>query len=66
MGGRKLSSARVPTPGPWVVRGEAEAGADAPAKVRMLGFEPANEDRPGGFAYLVRQYWPFAPGEYPP
>nr|WP_137829494.1 hypothetical protein [Methylobacterium sp. L1A1] len=63
MGGRKLSAAQVPTPGPWLVRGEAEA--DAPAELRMLGVEPAGEDRPGGFPYLIRQDLKFAPGDCP-
>lgn len=63
MAGRKLTAAQVPTPGPWMVRGEADA--DAPAELRMLGVEPATEDRPGGFPCLIRQDRPFAPGDRP-
>ncbi|MBB2963519.1 hypothetical protein [Methylobacterium sp. R2-1] len=63
MGGRQLTAAQMPTPGPWLVRREAEA--DAPAKVRLLGIEPAAKDRPGSFPYLVRQDRPFTSGECP-
>ncbi|MCJ2067305.1 hypothetical protein MKK75_00520, partial [Methylobacterium sp. J-030] len=56
MSGRRLSAARVPTLGPWLVRGEAEAD-DTPA-VRMLGVEPATEERPGGWPYFIRRARP--------
>ncbi|WP_375460041.1 hypothetical protein [uncultured Enterovirga sp.] len=42
-----------PSPGSWLVRGEAGEGA-APATV-MLGVEPATENRPGGWPYPKRQ-----------
>lgn len=58
-----LPAGRVPTPGPWLVRGEAGDGASAAEM--MLGVEPVSEDRPGGFPYLIRQDRPFAPGERP-
>ena len=62
-GGHELPAAAIPTPGPWLVRGEADA--DASPADRMLGIEPASEDRSGGWPYLVRQDRPFAPGECP-
>ena len=60
MGGRKLNAADVPMPGPWLVRGEADAGASA--ETVMLGVEPATHDRPGGWPFLIRQNRPLAPG----
>lgn len=53
MAGRSLSAARVPTPGPWLVRGMAEADA-SPAEL-MLGVAPATEEQPGGWPYFIRQ-----------
>ena len=53
MAERSLPAARVPTPGPWLVRGEAEPGA-APVQL-MLGVEPATDDRAGGWPYLIRR-----------
>ncbi len=61
MAGRKLAAGDVPTPGPWMVRGEANEGA--PAEARMLGVEPATDVRPGGWPYLIRRDRPVAPGE---
>ena len=55
-----IPAGRVPTPGPWLVRGEAEPGADA--ETAALGVEPATDDRPGGWPYLIRQDRPLAPG----
>lgn len=63
MAGRKLNGANGPTPGPWLVRGEAGAGASAIDA--MLGVEPATEDRPGGWPYLIRQDRPVEPGGCP-
>lgn len=63
MGGRKLDPADVPTPGPWLVRGEADAGASA--ETFMLGVEPATNDLPGGWPYLIRQNRPVEPGGGP-
>lgn len=63
MAGRKLKTADVPTPGPWRVRGEA--GEGAPGADLMLGIEPATEDRPGGWPYLIRQDRVFEPGGCP-
>lgn len=60
MVGRKLNGADVPTPGPWLVRGEAEADA-SPAE-SMLGVAPATEGGPGGWPYLIRQDRPVEPG----
>lgn len=60
MAGRKLNAGNVPTPGPWLVRGEADANASA-EEVR-LGVEPATENRPGGWPYLIRQDRPLEPG----
>lgn len=53
MAGRAMTAGHLPTPGPWLVRGEAGEGA-APADL-MLGVEPATEDRPGGWPYFIRQ-----------
>ncbi len=53
MAGRSLSAARVPTPGPWLVRGAAEADA-SPAEI-MLGVVPATEEQPGGWPYFIRR-----------
>jgi len=61
--GRKLNGADVPTPGPWLVRGEA--GPDAPAEVAMFGIEPADPARPGGWPYFFRPDRPFEPGSCP-
>lgn len=63
MGGGRLRAADIPTPGPWLVRGEAEPGA-SPAAV-MLGIEPATEDRPGGWPYFIRRDEPVEPSECP-
>lgn len=63
MGGRKLAAADIPTPGPWLVRGEAEPGA-SPAEV-MLGVEPATHERPGGWPYLIRRDNPVEHGGCP-
>lgn len=63
-GGRKLpAAADIPTSGPWLVHGEAAAGASP--EVRMLGVMPASEDRSGGFPYLIRQDRPLAAGDCP-
>lgn len=53
MAGRAMTGGDLPTPGPWLVRGDAEEGAH-PAEA-MLGVEPATEGRPGGWPYLIRQ-----------
>jgi len=58
--GRKLTAGDVPTHGPWLVRGGADEGA--PAEEVMLGVEPATDNLPGGWPYLVRQDRPLAPG----
>lgn len=63
MAGRRLPAAAIPTPGPWLVRGEAPAGA-SPAQM-MLGIKPASEERPGGWPYLIRQDRPLEPGGCP-
>ena len=63
MAGRRLAAVDVPTPGPWCVRGEAEAGASAAAM--MLGVEPATDERPGGWPYFVRRDAPVEPGGCP-
>ena len=42
------------------MRGEAEPGADA--ETAALGVEPATDDRPGGWPYLIRQDRPLTPG----
>ena len=55
-----IPTGRVPTPGPWLVRGEAEPGADA--ETAVLGVEPASDERPGGWPYLIRQDRPLTPG----
>lgn len=60
MAGRRLTAGDVPTPGPWLVRGEVDEGA--PAEAVMLGVEPATESRPGGWPYLIRQDRPVTPG----
>ncbi|GJD96237.1 hypothetical protein [Methylobacterium iners] len=60
MAGRRLSAADVPTPGPWLVRGEAEPGASAVALMR--GVPPAANDRPGGWPYFIRRDVPIEPG----
>lgn len=46
-----LRAANLPTPGPWLVRGEADDGASA--RDAMLGIEPATEEGSGGWTYLV-------------
>ncbi|MFY9294832.1 MAG: hypothetical protein WAP03_29735 [Methylorubrum rhodinum] len=46
MAGRRLSAAAIPTPGSWLVRGEADPAA--PPHAVILGIEPASEGRPGG------------------
>lgn len=63
MAGRKLNGADVPTPGPWLVRGEASDGA--PAADVMLGIEPATATGPGGWPYLIRPDRPVEPGGCP-
>lgn len=60
MTGRRLSASAIPTPGPWLVRGEAEPGA--PPAPAMLGVEPKAEDRPGGWPYFIRRDAPVEPG----
>ena len=52
MAGRGLSAAAIPTPGPWLVRGQADP--EAPPHELILGIAPASEGRPGGWPYLVR------------
>ena len=63
MAGSKLNGADAPTPGPWLVRGEA--GPDAPAEVAMVGVEPAAVARSGGWPYFIRPDRPFEPGSCP-
>ena len=63
MGGRKLPAGAVPTPGPWLVRGEADEGASTVNL--MLGVEPATDDRPGGWPYFIRRDRPVEPGGCP-
>lgn len=63
MGGRKLNAGDVPTPGPWLVWGEAGEGASA--EEAMLGVEPATDERPGGWPYLIRQDRPIELGDCP-
>ncbi|MGE7413562.1 hypothetical protein [Methylobacterium tarhaniae] len=63
MVGRRLAASVIPTPGPWLVRGEAEPGA-LPAQT-MLRVEPAAEDRPGGWPYFIRRDAPVEPGGCP-
>ncbi len=53
MAGRTLSAAAIPTPGPWLVRGQADP--EAPPHEVILGIEPASEGRSGGWPYLVRR-----------
>lgn len=55
-----IPAGRVPTPGPWLVRGEAEPGA--PPETATLGIEPATDEQPGGWPYLIRQDRPLTPG----
>ena len=60
MARRRVSAADLPTPGPWLVRGEAGKGAsEADA---ALGVEPATEEQPGGFPYLIRPDRHLEPG----
>ena len=61
MAAPKLRAADLPTPGPWLVRGEASE--EAPARDAMFGIEPATEDGAGGWPYLIRQDRGFALGE---
>ena len=63
MAGHHLPVARIPTPGPWLVRGEAEADA-SPAEV-MLGVAPATADKPGGWPYFICRDAPVEPGGCP-
>ena len=63
MAGRALKASEVPTPGPWLVRGEAVDGVSATDL--MLGAEPATEEQPGGWPYLIRQNRPVALGDCP-
>ena len=58
-----IPASRVPTPGPWLVRGEAEPGA--PPETVMLGVEPTTEDRPGGWPCFIRQDRTFPLGDGP-
>jgi hypothetical protein len=53
MAGRRLPAAAIPTPGPWLVRGQADP--EAPPHEVILEIEPASEGRPGGWPYLVRR-----------
>jgi hypothetical protein len=62
-GGRKLPTAAIPTHGPWLVRGTAEADA-APAEL-MLGVEPATAGHAGGWLYFIRRNRPVEPGGCP-
>ncbi|MCJ2017112.1 hypothetical protein MKK84_06680 [Methylobacterium sp. E-065] len=62
-GGRELPAAAIPTPGPWLVRGTAEADA-APAEL-MLGVEPATAELAGGWPYFIRRNRPVEPGSCP-
>lgn len=48
-----MTAGDVPTPGPWLVRGEAHEGSSP--EIVMLGVEPATEDGRGGWPYLIRQ-----------
>ncbi|MFG7489378.1 hypothetical protein [Methylorubrum rhodesianum] len=63
MAGCRLRAAEIPTPGPWLVRGETEPGA-SPLNL-MLGIEPASDELPGGWPYLVRRHQPVEPGRCP-
>ncbi|WP_237480601.1 hypothetical protein [Lichenibacterium dinghuense] len=63
MAAPRLRAADIPTAGPWLVRGEAGEGASAGEA--MLGVEPATEDRPGGWPYLIRQNRLMAAGDCP-
>ncbi len=63
MAAPKLRAADVPSPGPWLVRGEADEGS--PARDVMLGVEPATEGRSGGWPYLIRQDREFVLGDTP-
>ncbi len=63
MAAPKLRAADVPTPRPWLVRGEA--GEGAPARDAMFGIEPATENGTGGWPYLIREDREFALGDYP-
>ncbi len=63
MAGRKLKAAAAPTPGPWLVRGEA-GNAASPSEA-VLGIEPATEDQPGGWPCLIRQDRPVETGSCP-
>lgn len=62
-GGRRLTVEGIPTPGPWLVRGAADA--EAPPADQMLGVEPATPERPGGWLYLIRRDRPVEPGGCP-
>lgn len=63
MAAPKLRAANVPTPGPWLVRGEPDDGV--PVADATLGVEPATEEQPGGWPYLIRQDRAFALGDCP-
>ncbi len=63
MAGRTLKASEVPTPGPWLVRGEA--GEQASASDIMLGVEAATEEQTGGWPYLIRQNRIVALGDCP-
>ena len=63
MAGRRLPTAAIPTPGPWLVRGEADPDS-SPAQA-MLGIEPAGDDRPGGWPYFIRRDAPVERGDCP-
>ena len=58
-----LPAVRVPTPGPWLVRGEAEA--DASSAEVILGVAPATDTEPGGWPYFIRRDATVEPGGCP-
>ncbi len=55
-----IPASRVPSPRPWLVRGEAEAVG--PPETVTLGVEFAKDDRSGGFPFLFWEDWALAPG----
>ena len=61
--GHHLPAGRVPTPGPWLVRGDADASA-SPAET-MLGVAPATDTGPGGWPYFIHRDVPAEPGNCP-
>ena len=62
-GRRPLATWDIPTPRPWLVRGEADADA-SPAE-QMLGVEPATPERPGDWPLFIRRNAPVEPGGCP-